>query len=61
MPGRLVLTFFGWTRCGDEDLEFGGDSVLFSLDVLDGVFLNCLGGGSLSEVTATLDVLSRNT
>lgn len=59
-PVALFLTFFCWTRCGDEDLDFGGDSVLFSLDVLDGVFLSCLGGGSFSEVTATFDVLSRN-
>jgi hypothetical protein len=59
MPGRLVLTFFDWTSRGDGDLPFDGESDLCSLDVFEGTFLICFGGGSFSEVTATLDVLSR--
>ena len=60
MPGRFGLTCFGWVRCGDGDLALDGDSALCSLEALEGVFLSCFGGGSLSEVTVALVFLSRN-
>jgi hypothetical protein len=60
MPGLFFLECFDCIILGDGDLPFDGESVLCSLDVLDGTFRNCFGGGSFSEVTATLDDLSRN-
>lgn len=60
IPGRLGLAFIDWTGRGDEDLPLDGDPALCSLDVFEDTFLICLGGGSFSDATATLDVLSRN-
>ena len=68
MPGRFIFVDLGCLRVGEVDLFvegesarlFEGDSARRSADACEDVLVRGrLGGGSLSEVTATLVDLSR--
>lgn len=68
IPGRFILPDLACIKVGEGDLLFDGESVRLvegesvrrSAEVCEDVFFReCLGGGSFSEVTATLVELSR--